>query len=144
MDQFDKYLISHIFSFVFSSQQCVVNILRKKDYTNCLLVSKQMYQDLKKGCSILDIYKPRRLTLPLLCECCTHLKDNNIVYIIDLLNWLKLQHNIPLQRKEFLFKNHAELIIPYLIDLNIQPFKCKEEPNAMFFMSKNERMNTFL
>lgn len=144
MEKFDKYLINHIFSFVFSSQQCITNILRKAEYANCLLISKQMYHELKKECSTFNIYKSRRLALPLLCECGVHIKDNNKNYIIDLLNWLKRENSIPLQSKEFTSKHHAELIIPYLIDLDIQHFRSKEEPTIMFLMSKYERLNTFL
>ena len=144
MDKLDKYVLNNIFDYVFS-EHCIINIKCKKQYIHCLLISKYHYQNIKKSCDIIFMYKSSKLPLPILCECSNHLnKINNTLYIIHLLNKLKNKNHVQLQSCIFKSKNHVDLILPYLIDLHIQYFTSDGRPNELYIMSKKERYNMFL
>ena len=146
--EIDFFLTNYIFSFLFNNDKCMNSITPKQPFCSCLLISKSVYNKFKKPCDMFFVYKPYSSRLSKISECLNHCnKDNNKIYIINLLNNLKnkIKKKKLYINGELIFKTRAdcEFVSPYLKDLKLQTYD-RFTNNGIYIIHKGERFNTFI
>ena len=144
INEIDFFLVDHIFSFLFNNKKCMNSIVPKKEFCSCLLISKSICNKFKKSCDMFFVYTPYSCRLNKISECLNHCnKDNNKIYIINLLNRIKKKKSFI--QGQLIFKNRedCEFVSPYLKDLKLKTYDCFLN-NGIYVIHKGERFNTFI
>lgn len=144
INKLDFYITNHIFSFLFNNQKCMNIIVPKRQFCSCLLISKSIWEKFKKSCDMFFVYTPCSSRLPKISECLNHCaKDNNKIYIINILN--RIKNKKPYTQGELKFKNNEDcnFVSPYLKDLKLKTY-VNFDTNEIYVIHKKERFNTFI